>query len=394
MDDQSDPDQSAPDQSDPDDLPGPDHLPGPDERGVAPESASVQFRCDGCGAVMAWCPDADALSCEFCGTRREVVSEGTAIREYALHEAGAAATGLGREMRAARCETCGATVAFDQEAVSTACVFCGSAKVLAQEASRNAIRPESVVPLDVGRGQVEAAFRKWLDGLWFRPNALKRLKTFQAVGVYVPHWTFDCDVSSVWTAQAGYYYYVTETYTTVVNGKPTVKTRQVRKVRWVPAAGERDDAFDDLLVLASRGIDEDLAAKLGTYDAKGLVPYRPEYLAGWAAEEYQVTLADGWTIGKQRVESIQNARCAGDVPGDTQRFLSVRNRVSGVRWKHVLLPVWSLSFRWKEEVYPVLVHGQTGRVVGRAPWSWWKIGMLALVLAAAIGAVAVLMSLQ
>jgi len=54
--------------------------------------------------------------------------------------------------------------------------------------------------------------------------------------------------------------------------------------------------------------------------------------------------------------------------------------------------MWSLTFEWKGERYPVLVHGQTGRVVGRAPWSWAKILLAVLLLAAAIGLAFVLMS--
>lgn len=365
---------------------------GVSEQGIAPESGSLDFRCPQCAAVMGWDPDADALACEFCGGRREIERGADVIREYSLEEAGAAAHGLGLELRAARCEVCGASVAFDDAAVATSCVFCGSGRVLVEDARRNAIRPESLVPLDVGRADVETAFRRWLKGLWFRPNALKRLKTFQAVGVYVPFWTYDCDVHSVWTAQAGYHYWVTQTYTTRQNGRTVTRTRRVRKTRWVPAAGERRDAFDDIHVLGSKGIDEGLADKLGEFDRSGLVPYRPEYLAGWAAEEYQVPLAEGWERGQEKAAAVQEGRCARDVPGDTHRFLRVRNRFSGVRWKHVLLPMWSLTFEWKGERYPVLVHGQTGRVVGRAPWSWVKIALAALLLAAAIAIAFVLMS--
>jgi DNA-directed RNA polymerase subunit RPC12/RpoP len=351
---------------------------GVPEKGIAPEDASLDFRCENCAAVMAWDPEADALACEFCGHRREVEAGADVIREYGLDEAGAAAHGLGLEMRAARCEVCGAKVAFDDAAVSKACVFCGSPRVLVEEARRNAIRPESLVPLDVGRDGVEKAFRKWLKGLWFRPNALKRLKTFQAIGVYVPYWTYDCHVRSVWTAQAGYHYWVNESYTTRVNGKTVRRTRRVRKTRWVPAAGERDDDFDDIPVLGSKGIDEGLADKLGEFDRTALVPYRPEYLAGWAAEEYQVPLADGWERGQEKAAATQRGRCARDVPGDTQRFLHVRNSFSRVRWKHVLLPMWGLSFDWKGERYPVLIHGQTGQVVGKAPWSTAKIVLAVL----------------
>jgi hypothetical protein len=65
----------------------------------------------------------------------------------------------------------------------------------------------------------------------------------------------------------------------------------------------------------------------------------------------------------------------------------VRNHVTDVRWKHVLLPIWSVAYRYGGKTYPVLVHGQTGRVVGRAPLSWAKILLLALVVAALVLAV-------
>ncbi len=359
----------------------------PSEKGVAPEGGSVDFRCPECDAVMGWDPDADALLCAYCGARREVAASAAPIREYALEAAGEAARGLGLERRTSRCGECGATVAFDETATAAHCLFCGSARVLAEESHRNAIRPESLVPLDVGRAAAEESFRTWLRGLWFRPNALKRLATFQAVGVYVPFWTFDCDVHSVWTAMAGYTYYVTEHYTVRVGNRTEHRTRQVPRIRWVPAAGERDDVYDDLLVNASRGIDEGLARKLGEFDRKGLVAYRPEYLAGWAAEEYAVTLEEGWERGRARVEAEQRTRCSRDVPGDTQRDLRVRNRIADVRWKHVLLPMWSISFEWKGTTYPVLVHGQTGRVVGRAPISVRKILLLVLVVLAALALV-------
>jgi hypothetical protein len=156
--------------------------------------------------------------------------------------------------------------------------------------------------------------------------------------------------------------------------------RQVRKIRWEPASGGRDDVYDDLLVHASKGLPEKLAAELGRFDTSALVPYRPEYLAGWHAEEYAVDLESGFAVGKQRIESTQEGRCGGDVPGDTHRNLRVRNTIRDPRWKHVLLPLWSLTYTYAGKDFPVLVHGQTGRVVGEAPYSWVKILLLVLAL--------------
>jgi len=80
-----------------------------------------------------------------------------------------------------------------------------------------------------------------------------------------------------------------------------------------------------------------------------------------------VDLHGAWEQGQRTIEERQRALCAGDVPGDTHRRLEVRNRVAGVRCKHALLSVWSLADRYRGEVDPVLVNGQTGRVLGKAP---------------------------
>ncbi len=348
----------------------------------------VDFPCPGCGAETTWDPEADALSCAYCGEHTAVPRSRDEVLERPLEEAGEAARGLGLELRAVRCDECGATVSLDEVTTATRCVFCGSSSVLARDSNRNAIRPESLLPLDVGREAVMRGVKRWLRGLWFRPNALKQVVGFEAVGVYVPHWTFDARAHSSWSADAGHYYWVTTAVSVVVNGRSRMRRRRVRRIRWVPAWGRRDDAYDDLLVNASRGVSDALAAKLGGFDTSQLVPYRPEYLAGWRAEEYQLDLEQAWERARAGIIETQNARCAGDVPGDTQRRLHVSNAIEEVRWKHVLLPMWTLSYEFGGESYAVLVHGQSGRVVGRAPWSWVKI----LLAVTALAAVAVLVA--
>ena len=357
------------------------------------ESRNVEFPCGECGADMVWDPETDALTCDYCGHQLSVPRGSGIILERDLADVPEGNRGLGLELRVAGCDTCGAHVTFDSRVTSELCVYCGSANVLEQEANRNAIRPESLVPLDVSRTDVESNFKAWIQGLWFRPNALKRTREFHAVGIYVPYWTFDARVHSDWSADAGYYYYVTQTYTTRVNGKTQVRTRQVRKVRWRPAWGSRDDAFDDHLVHASQGQPAGLVRSLGPFKTEGLVPYRPEYLAGWRAEEYSLDLEQGWKRAQEDLAAIQESRCSGDVPGDTQRDLRVQNTISGVRWKHVLLPIWSLQYRFGGKVYTVLIHGQSGKIVGKAPYSWIKITLLVLMIAATAGIVALVVGL-
>jgi hypothetical protein len=49
----------------------------------------------------------------------------------------------------------------------------------------------------------------------------------------------------------------------------------------------------------------------------------------------------------------------------------------------MLLPVWIVAYRYRDEVFRFLVNGQTGRSIGKAPLSWQKIAA-AIGIAAAI----------
>ena len=42
-------------------------------------------------------------------------------------------------------------------------------------------------------------------------------------------------------------------------------------------------------------------------------------------------------------------------------------------FKHLLLPVWLLAYRYRERVFQVLVNASTGEVDGERPYSAWKI---------------------
>lgn len=349
----------------------------------------VDLSCPDCDARLTWDPDVDALSCAYCGHHQQVPrGEGTIV-ERPLEEMDEAPQGFGLQMRVLRCETCGARISFEGVETSTSCVFCGSASVLPQAVSRHVIRPESVIPLTLGRSELRENFERWIRGLWFRPSALGKTRDFAARGVYVPAWTFDCDVASSWSADSGTYYHVTRRVRVMVGGRATYRMRRVRKVRWRPAWGDRRDTFDDLQVSASHGIREDLMRRLGPFDTRELRPYRAEFLAGWHAEEYQIGLLEGWDRARREVEEIQRGRCASDVPGDTHRNLRVQNTIRDVRWKHVLLPVWTLSYRFRNKTYTVLLHGQLGRVVGDAPFSWIKITLFVLMLAAIVLAIVI-----
>ncbi len=358
------------------------------------QASSKKFKCGTCDAPIEFDPASGALKCPYCGSEKAIEAGPGAVVEHALHEASLAKhRGYGVAVRKLACDACGAQISFDPGVVAAKCCFCGSPKVA--ETSGEGIRPESLLPFTITPAQSSELFNHWIRGLWFRPNDLKKLAEVKEVrGVYLPFWTYDAHARSWWTAEAGYHYYVTETYTANENGRSVTRTRQVRKTRWERASGSRADHYDDELVYASKGLPKGLVEDIYPYDTGKLLPYTPEYLAGWGAEEAGFGAEHGWAVCQQSLNDQQRGKCAKDVPGDTHRNLSVSTSYSGVTFKHALLPAYVAAYAYKGKVFRFLVNGQTGKTDGEAPLSWVKIALAVLAVLAIVGAIVLIASAQ
>ncbi len=332
-----------------------------------------KFPCEGCGADLRWEPGATALQCEYCGFTKSVARGADAVREKAVDAALRAPRdlGWGAERKVIICKRCGAHTALDPHVAASACAFCATTAVVEAPADANVVRPEGLLPFRVTRDSALQSFRKWQSSLWLRPDDLKsasRMSTLQ--GAYIPFWTFDAATHSHWTAEAGYYYYVT-----VGVGK---QRRQEMRVRWEPAWGELEYFFDDVPVPASRGLDASLCRGIEPYPTAELTPYDPSYLSGFLAEENAIDLPEALESAKQRMRSEVRDACARQVPGDTHRNLQVQTIFSALAYKNALLPVWIAAYDYRGKPYRFLANGVTGKCTGTAPWSWIKVTLAIL----------------
>ncbi|WP_404425578.1 zinc ribbon domain-containing protein [Nibricoccus sp. IMCC34717] len=348
-------------------------------------TARSKFSCPACGAEATWDPVKRALVCGFCGTTSaanlELTSEGAeVIREHdlvqALRNIPDEARGWKAEKTQVRCQSCKAISVFDPARQAQRCDFCGSSALVPYEEVKAAFSPESMLEFRLGANDVRDRVREWIRQRWFAPSALKRSALVDTVkGVYLPYWTFDARVSADWTALAGYYYYTTETYR---DSKGNTQTRQVRHVRWEPAAGHVDHFFDDELVCASKGVDPELVTKVEPFPTKELKPYHAGYVAGWVVERYQIDLGAAAQAARTRMEAETELLCSRQVPGDTQSNLRVSADYSGQTFKHILAPIWLLTYTFHGKPFQVVINGHTGTVAGHYPKSWWKIALVVL----------------
>ena len=344
--------------------------------------ALSKFACPACGGEAIWNPSRQRLICPFCGTESPARQDtgGTIVE----HDLVAALRGIGddqrgwqAEKRQVKCQSCQAISVLDPKRQAQTCEFCGSAQLVPYAESKPGFRPESVLPFKVSEPAARDGIRAWYGKLWLAPNALKKRALTDTVrGAYLPYWTFDAHVDAAWTAEAGHYYYTTETFT---EGGHT-QTRQVRQVRWEPAAGRVQHFFDDDLVCASVGIHSDLLRGIEPFPTTELKSYDAAYVAGWIVERYQIDLIAAAQRARDDMDAKLQTLCAQQIAGDTFRNLAVRADYSGQTFKHILAPVWMLTYTYGAKAYQCVMNGVNGAIRGEYPKSPWKIALLVLVI--------------
>lgn len=335
--------------------------------------------CPDCGGDLAWDARRLAFACPYCGKVVGNEAPAPGIDPNLEHDLLAALANPQLEAsgiveRELVCQSCQAVTVFDPKVVAQRCDFCGSPAIVGREQVGDAILPQAVLPFIVAESAVRDALRKWYGSRWFAPNKLKKAALTDTLkGVYLPYWTFDAQADAQWQAESGEYYYT---------GSGNSRKRHVR---WRHTSGRLSHHFDDVLVCGSVGAHEKLLRGIEPFPTlTDLKPYAEEYLRGWRVERAQRQLPEATQVNEADMHERLVAMCASAVPGDTHRNLRVSASYQDRRFKHVLLPVWLVSYTFGSRSFQVLANGHTGAIAGEHPLSWFKIVFAALAVIAVL----------
>jgi len=354
------------------------------------ETEQGKLTCKNCGAILSFKPGTTNLKCEYCGAENVIEASKEEIKELDYEQF--INNQLENEERievvSVKCETCGAQVSFPPNITADECPYCSSNIIIKNGSANSVLKPKSLIPFVIEKRKADTLFREWISKLWFAPSKLKeRTSKGKINGVYVPYWTYDSNVSSSYTGQRGTYYYVTESYTTTENGQTVTRTRQVRKTRWTTVSGIIHHFFDDVLVIASNTLPKKIANKLNTWNLTALTPFNEQFLSGFKSEAYQVDIKNGFETAKKIIDREVDYLIRQDIGGDEQRITFENTSYNDVKFKHILLPIWISSYKYKDKIYRFLINGQTGEVQGERPYSFAKIALLVLSIIAVIAAI-------
>ncbi len=338
-------------------------------------------KCPACAGTLVFDPETGGMLCSFCGYTKELPKPeaNTAMEELDFETAkNRASFDWGQKMKTVICQQCGGETVYDALETADCCPFCGSTSVMPVDDESDVMAPGGVVPFAISQEKAAQLFKSWIGKKWFAPNDAKKSCSAKDInGVYLPYWTYDSDTTSPYSARIGFDERVKkgDHYETVT--------------KWRQTSGVYTEFIDDYTVFASKKSDNNPYIKsVSQFDFTKLRPYSPDVVAGFSAERYSVGLDEGWDNAKKGI----NQRLSNNIRADIRKKtrcdrvdrLQFSTMYDNITFKYLLAPIWLASYKYKDQIYNIVINGQTGKVGGKAPVSALKVILFILAIIAII----------
>ena len=371
-------------------------------KGYNMENGTVAYKCPSCNAGLVFNPKSGGFDCEYCGghftqeqldsifTASEVIPDVYSEEELRKLEAEAEKTAhsqlsdkekysdhpkneaetmrFAEKNRLYTCPTCGAEIITESELSATAiCHYCHSPVVLSGRLEGEYC-PDMLIPFKKTMDDALQGFEEWTKKYKFflakgfgAPESLSKIQ-----GIYVPFWLTDCITEGTLVAEC--YQHVSSIrsgdYIVNTEKKYTVVRQGTLEFSKIPADG-------------SLKADDALMESIEPFDYSGLVDFRMSYLSGHTAEKYDVPKEQVYPRIDARALQQTKTEFNNSVKGYSRKIVKSEGyRVKGVRWKYVMLPLWFLSYKYKDKYYYYAMNGQTGKFGGTLPINKLKLGLI------------------
>lgn len=325
----------------------------------------MEYKCPACGGAMEFDSKSQQMRCPYCDSamsveefqqmqeeKQEKETEQNTQPEEGNHWQEGETDG----MRVYSCESCGGEIVADENTGATICPFCGN-RVLMKGQFTGGLKPDFIIPFKTDKKDAKNAYLNHLNGKAFLPTVFKDENHIDEIkGVYVPFWLFDGDVEAKISYNAE--------KTSVWESGDTEYTEH----EYYRAKREGSIQYAHIPADGSKKMDDTLMESIEPYDFKDAVPFNTAYLAGYAADRYDVDQNESMLRAQERVkksveDSFRSTVSGYDYVAPTESDINITRST----YTYALYPVWLLHTTWQGKKYTFAMNGQTGAMVGDLP---------------------------
>ena len=306
---------------------------------------AIDHKCPNCGAKIVFVPELGKWKCDNCKGEFDLETLKKYNNASSEENNKDIETEVDTNYVEYHCKNCGAKIIADENTASTFCVYCGNTAILKSKLS--------------GKFEALEAFKNLSKGKPLMPKFFNKKENIEKLsGVYIPFWLYsvsaegNIDVSATkvatWTS-GDTSYTKTDTYDVTREGKMK---------------------YDRIPVDGSTRFADDLMNTIEPFNYNEMVDYNHAYLSGFLAEKYDVESEKGEAVAKQRAEETTKNTFLASVTGYSSTIIknsNINETIDNV--EYVLLPVWMVNVKYKDQYYTFAMNAQTGEFVGDIPIS-------------------------
>lgn len=312
-------------------------------------SKVLDNKCPNCGAAIHFKPELGKFKCDYCDSEfsaeqlkdmEKINKEEVDTTNYVNYN----------------CPDCGAEIITDENTAATFCVYCGNTSIIKNRLSGE-FAPSKIIPFKMEKKKAIEAFKKLRRGRPLVPKSFTSEKNIEKIqGVYIPFWLYKVDVDGTIEASAtrvkswsrgDTHYTQTDYYKVVRTGKMTYNR--------VPVDG-------------STRFDNAMMNTIEPFDYNELIDYNHAYLSGFLAEKYDVDKEKAFEDAKARTLNSTKDEMLNSMSGYSSKVVKSNNLSSApTEIEYVLLPVWMVNVKYKNEYYLFAMNGETGKFIGNIP---------------------------
>ena len=351
--------------------------------------ASVTYKCPNCGAYVAFRPDKQKWSCDFCSadfTEQDLLPKAEAYAEEAerkfvqaagSQEAAEPEFAAGEQV-AYHCASCGSEIITDATTVATHCYYCHNPVVLQGKLTAD-MKPDQVLPFTIGKGAAVQQFMDWIRKKRFVPKGFFSQEEVNSMtGVYYPHFITECEMDAALEGEG-------KKITTTTTARYIVTKTDHYSFR-----RRADIHFSNVMRSALKSVDRKLSDGIHPFPLDEVKPFSSAYLSGFLAERRDIDAAELEEDIRGELTGYAKPMLAEGLPYQSYTG-NATGCVTRQSTRYALLPAWVLTYQNRKskdnQPYYYVMNGSTGKVCGKLPIDSGKLYRYGLLVAGALFAV-------
>ena len=385
--------------------------------------ATMEYKCPKCGAPISFNPDKQLFSCEYCGAdttveeiqklyaqqeQTETVNE-REVKHSEQEQQKAQAKGEEFDEDAIVsyvCPSCGAEVITAASTAATECYYCQNPVVLGSRLSGE-YRPDFVIPFTLNKDKAVDAFMKFCGKKKFLPAGFaNKTQVEKMQGVYFPYYYVDEQMQASMTAtgkkvrhwtSGNRRYTETSTYRLFRTGDIEIcnvfeealrdKDSEKKVQPGQPTSNRQQNAQQAMSYLDQYKASKrhEMLQCVHPFDVSKAQPFSMSYLSGFKAEKREIGRQDIEGDIARRMDEYAKSLLEDTMTGyEGVSSESYNDRTLNQIWRYTLLPVWIVTYKYKGEILPFAINGQTGKIYGKLPVAGGKLLLWGAIVAAIV----------